>query len=208
MALDIREKFNHPLTAALVEKYGEKYFLLAENVNAIVAAINAIDDREKPEDGTKWFSDAGQPADYLGEQGDFYLDELAGDYYEKTGAEEWTKKGSLKGTMGAIPDHEWDGTNLRLQRPDGSWGNYVNLKFDAEYKEQEFSISKSNINSNNVVLNLAKEIDQNQRFDVFVNGVLVPNSLVSINAAAIIIHYDNLDFDAQPEDYIIVKYYY
>lgn len=27
-----------------------------------------------------------------------------------------------------VPDHQWDGTKLRLKNPDGSWGDYVDLQ--------------------------------------------------------------------------------
>jgi len=33
-----------------------------------------------------------------------------------------------KGDTGAIPGHEWDGTSLRFENPNGSWDNYVDLK--------------------------------------------------------------------------------
>lgn len=42
---------------------------------------------------------------------------------------EWLKqlKGD-KGDTGPMPAHEWDGARLRFQLPDGSWGEWVNLK--------------------------------------------------------------------------------
>lgn len=33
-----------------------------------------------------------------------------------------------KGDTGSTPDHEWDGTKLRFQKPDGSWGEWVDLQ--------------------------------------------------------------------------------
>lgn len=30
--------------------------------------------------------------------------------------------------MGPMPDHQWDGTKLRIQNPDGTWGPWVDLK--------------------------------------------------------------------------------
>lgn len=33
-----------------------------------------------------------------------------------------------QGLKGDIPDHEWDGTKLRFERPDGTWGEWVDLK--------------------------------------------------------------------------------
>lgn len=32
------------------------------------------------------------------------------------------------GERGPAPRHEWDGTRLRFQRPDGSWGQWVDLR--------------------------------------------------------------------------------
>lgn len=33
-----------------------------------------------------------------------------------------------QGPKGDAPEHEWSGTRLRFQNPDGSWGEYTNLK--------------------------------------------------------------------------------
>lgn len=33
-----------------------------------------------------------------------------------------------QGPIGPAPEHEWDGSRLRFQNPDGTWGEYVNLK--------------------------------------------------------------------------------
>lgn len=38
------------------------------------------------------------------------------------------KKLGPQGPAGPMPDHEWDGPRLRFQRPDGSWGDFENLK--------------------------------------------------------------------------------
>ncbi len=32
------------------------------------------------------------------------------------------------GESGSIPDHEWSGTRIRFQKPDGEWGEWVNLQ--------------------------------------------------------------------------------
>lgn len=32
------------------------------------------------------------------------------------------------GKPGRMPDHEWEGTRLRFQKPDGSWGEFVDLR--------------------------------------------------------------------------------
>lgn len=33
-----------------------------------------------------------------------------------------------RGPRGPIPDHEWEDTSIRFQNPDGSWGEWVDLK--------------------------------------------------------------------------------
>lgn len=38
------------------------------------------------------------------------------------------KKLGPPGPIGDTPDHEWSGTRLRFQNPDGTWGEYENLK--------------------------------------------------------------------------------
>jgi len=35
-----------------------------------------------------------------------------------------------KGEKGEMPDHEWRQTSLRFEKPDGTWGKWVNLKGD------------------------------------------------------------------------------
>jgi hypothetical protein len=50
--------------------------------------------------GEKWFTGSGAPAGATGVVGDWYLDSVTGDYYEKTGASAWTARGNLKGPKG------------------------------------------------------------------------------------------------------------
>jgi len=38
------------------------------------------------------------------------------------------KTNTPKGDKGDKPAHEWDGTSIRFQNPDGTWGGYVNLE--------------------------------------------------------------------------------
>ncbi len=38
------------------------------------------------------------------------------------------KKLGPQGPQGETPDHEWSGARLRFQNPDGTWGEYTNLK--------------------------------------------------------------------------------
>jgi len=33
-----------------------------------------------------------------------------------------------QGPIGPMPDHQWDGTRLRFEEPDGGWGKYVDLR--------------------------------------------------------------------------------
>jgi len=33
-----------------------------------------------------------------------------------------------EGPSGPPPEHEWQGTRLRFEQPDGSWGEYVDLR--------------------------------------------------------------------------------
>lgn len=33
-----------------------------------------------------------------------------------------------KGDRGPIPEHEWDGSKLRFKKPNGQWGEWVNLR--------------------------------------------------------------------------------
>lgn len=39
-------------------------------------------------------------------------------------------KDGARGPIGPMPDHQWDGTSLRFEEPDGNWGKYVDLKGD------------------------------------------------------------------------------
>jgi hypothetical protein len=50
--------------------------------------------------GSVWYSGDGPPASGLGVVGDWYLDNLNGDYYEKTSASVWTPRGNLTGPQG------------------------------------------------------------------------------------------------------------
>jgi hypothetical protein len=52
--------------------------------------------------GETWFTGSGAPADATGIVGDWYLDSVNGDYYEKTGASTWTLRGNLEGPQGAV----------------------------------------------------------------------------------------------------------
>jgi hypothetical protein len=49
----------------------------------------------------EWMSGSGAPSGTLGDPGDWYLDSVSGDFYEKTGSTTWTLRGNLKGPTGA-----------------------------------------------------------------------------------------------------------
>lgn len=53
--------------------------------------------------GSKWYTGSGVPGGGLGVVGDFYLDSVTGDYYEKTGPATWTFAGNLSGGGGSDP---------------------------------------------------------------------------------------------------------
>lgn len=53
--------------------------------------------------GSVWFTGVGAPAGGLGDDGDFYLDSVTGDYYEKV-AGVWVLQGNLQGPAGAGTD--------------------------------------------------------------------------------------------------------
>ena len=53
--------------------------------------------------GAVWFSGDGTPSESVGSSGDYYLDNLSGDYYEKLNTKSmfnWTLQGNLKGAQG------------------------------------------------------------------------------------------------------------
>lgn len=50
----------------------------------------------------QWFSAAGPPDPALGVTGDWYLDSVTGDYYEKTSGSAWTYRGNLMGPEGPV----------------------------------------------------------------------------------------------------------
>jgi Collagen triple helix repeat (20 copies) len=67
------------------------------------AVIGEQDEFIPPSGGTggeRWFTGSGVPLDTTGEVGDFYLNSVNGDYYEKTGSTTWTLRGSLRGPQG------------------------------------------------------------------------------------------------------------
>jgi len=78
------------------------------------------------------------PTNYNGSVGDMLLDLSTGDGYIWTGSE-WANVGRVQGPegpqgprgftgdTGPRPDHEWNGTSVRFQLPDGNWGPFIDL---------------------------------------------------------------------------------
>lgn len=52
-------------------------------------------------DGAKWYSSSGTPSDLIGLEGDYYLDLLTGDIYEKSSATWGSSLGNIRGPQGA-----------------------------------------------------------------------------------------------------------
>ena len=52
------------------------------------------------EDGAVWYNGIIAPASGTGAVGDYYLDTVTGDVYEKTGATTWTLSGNIRGPQG------------------------------------------------------------------------------------------------------------
>jgi len=62
--------------------------------------------------GSTWYSAAGTPGENLGITGDWYLDDINGDYFEKTEAKSgnpWVYRGNLKGDQGISGKNGEDG---------------------------------------------------------------------------------------------------
>lgn len=76
------------------------------------------------------------PVGATGERGPIGLDGPAGKTGERgergpVGAAGTTGEKGEKGDTGPAPKHEWQGTKLRFERPDGKWGKLVDLKGEA-----------------------------------------------------------------------------
>jgi hypothetical protein len=67
-------------------------------------------------DGATWHSGTGVPSNSLGAAGDYYLNNLNGDYYLKTTAFAWTLVSSLKGPKGDKGDANITGVTNYLIR--------------------------------------------------------------------------------------------
>lgn len=51
-------------------------------------------------DGSRWFDQAGAPNPNSGTIGDFSINSITGDFFEKTGVNTWTIRGNLRGPQG------------------------------------------------------------------------------------------------------------
>lgn len=60
MALDIPIKLPHPIATALMERYGEDFFLKARELNDIVEAIKGLEEREDENPEMRWEVDDWQ----------------------------------------------------------------------------------------------------------------------------------------------------
>ena len=72
--------------------------------------------------------------DGSGLDGGYFVVENGEFYIWSTVTNQWESLGTIKGPQGEPgpkgdkPAHQWSGTSLRFENPDGSWGAYVNLK--------------------------------------------------------------------------------
>lgn len=60
MKLDVPFKIPHPIAQALMERYGEDFFLKAKEVNEIVDAIKGLEEREDDSPEMEWEVDDWQ----------------------------------------------------------------------------------------------------------------------------------------------------
>lgn len=78
-------------------------------------------------DGSRWLTGSGVPGAGVGDVGNFYLDSVDGNYYEKVSDTSWALRGSLKGPQGedgiqGIPGLKGDTGDTGPQGPDGEPG--------------------------------------------------------------------------------------
>lgn len=125
-----------------------------------------------------------------------------------------------KGEKGDIPDHEWDGPNLRFQQPDGSWGPWVDfrklVRLDEQSRKRAIEyVGGSGANLNEIVKTLFKVDGQNVAatkinfadpfyFDVSPDGTLNLNVDVTHTIAGT--EYEEFEIGANPDDFIEVAF--
>lgn len=73
----------------------------------------------------------------------------------------------LDGTSGLAPEHEWDGTRLRFKNPDGSWGEYVDLRCLP---------GKNNVIIENLTLNVPSEYTTIQAALAYLDDKMITKS--------------------------------
>jgi len=74
-----------------------------------------------------------------------------------------------QGPVGPTPDHEWDDTQLRFQKPDGTWGDYVDLQGQP---------GSSNIITGNLTLKVPSEYETIQAALAFLDDKMIAKSAV------------------------------
>jgi hypothetical protein len=97
---------------------GEAYRKRDDTTWEVVATIKGEDgingtdgtDGSDGSDGSVWHTGQGDPADDLGNNGDFYLNSASGDYYRKQGGH-WMPEGNLKGPKGDPGEDGQDGSD-------------------------------------------------------------------------------------------------
>ncbi len=104
--------------------------------------------------GVKFLGGPSDPTGEIGQSGDMYINTTSGDLFKNNDGSwdllinlvgpqgEQGPKGDKgdpgeqgiqgeqgpKGDKGDKPAHEWDGTSVRFENPDGSWGDLVELQ--------------------------------------------------------------------------------
>ena len=154
--------------------------------------------------GTSMLSGSINPATE-GNDGDFYINTSTSTLFGPKSAGAWPAGVSLigaqgltgpagpqglqgisgpQGPMGTVPGHEWSGTNLRFENPDGSFGAFVDLKGDTgdvgdspEYQWSGTSIRFRNPDGSwGSYVNLKGEQGENIPRDAFVSCFHGPTS--------------------------------
>lgn len=123
--------------------------------------------------GENWFSGSGAPAGSLAGSvvGDWYLDAVSGDFYEKTGTTTWTLRGNLKGPAGAgtgdMQSSEYDakgdiivgtGDNTHIRQAVGANGTFLKANSVQAGGVQWAALAESDIST--LAASLAAKIDK------------------------------------------------
>lgn len=91
------------------------------------------------------------------------------------------------GVDGKAPDHKWEGTKLRFQRPDGTWGDAVELKGQPGLgaggegaSQQKPSVNYTSVTTETYTVQKKRLIDGNNIFGVNYAGavtITIPETL-------------------------------